>query len=149
MEDVVVRRLQASDAALLTTLSLEDAAFDVEGREGEARSLSLENARSYLSNPAVLHWLAFDNDVIVGELQCVVIPLPDDRVQELVLYEVGGVARGGRVMRFLLALGVDAVRHAVRERSDTASCWQRRPRARTSTPCRRCRPRSRRHQPRH
>ncbi len=84
-----VRRLGPGDEATLNRLAAEDADFDLEER-GEAQPPpDLEVARRYLANPAVLHWVAFEEDAPVGSLHCIVLPLDTGSGSELLLYDIG------------------------------------------------------------
>lgn len=84
-----VRLLRPGDEGIIHALAIEDADFDVEGRGRSLEPLSPFEARDYLNNPSVLHWVALEQDSPVGFLVCIVIPLRAGSGRELLLYEVG------------------------------------------------------------
>ena len=86
---LVVRRLGPGDEPILNLLAADNADFDIAGRGAPQRALDPEAARSYLANPAVLHWIALADEAIVGDLYCVLLPLSDGEGRELLLYEIG------------------------------------------------------------
>ena len=86
---LAVRRLGPGDEPVLTMLATEDADFELEGRGAPLEPLDPEAARRYLANPAVLHWVAADDDVVVGDLYCIHLPLRSGAGSELLLYEIG------------------------------------------------------------
>jgi ribosomal protein S18 acetylase RimI-like enzyme len=73
----------------LQLLALEDADFDLEGRGEPLVPLEPAQATRYLSNPSVLHWVAFDDSGVTGFLYCSVVYLRSAPGQELLLYEIG------------------------------------------------------------
>jgi GNAT superfamily N-acetyltransferase len=87
--DVSIRRLGPGDEAILEFLATHDADFDLEGRGEPLLPLDAAKARRYLANPAVLHWLAVEDDQITGFLYCIHLPLRSGEGQELLLYEIG------------------------------------------------------------
>jgi GNAT superfamily N-acetyltransferase len=86
---LTIRRLGPGDEPILSRLAADDAAFDLAGRGEALDSLDPEAARRYLANPAVLHWVATEDDVLVGSLYCVLLPLDTDSAGELLLYDIG------------------------------------------------------------
>lgn len=84
-----IRRLTPGDEAIVRVLAVEDAAFDLEGRGGPRAPLTVEQARCFLANPAVLFWVAFEDEAVTGFLHGVVLPLRAGVGQELLLYEIG------------------------------------------------------------
>jgi ribosomal protein S18 acetylase RimI-like enzyme len=86
---VTIRRLGPGDEALLELLATHDADFDLDGRGSSLRPLDRAAATRFLANPAVLLWVASADDVVVGLLYCLVVPLRSDEAQELLLYEIG------------------------------------------------------------
>ncbi|HMA34010.1 MAG TPA: GNAT family N-acetyltransferase [Chloroflexia bacterium] len=84
-----VRRLGPGDEPVLTLLAAEDEDFDIAGRGTPLPPLDPAAARRYLANPAVLHWVAADDDVVVGDLYCILLPLRSGDGRELLLYEIG------------------------------------------------------------
>jgi ribosomal protein S18 acetylase RimI-like enzyme len=99
-----IKRLGPGDEAILHSLALEDADFDLDGRGEPLRPLGAEEARTYLANPAVLHWVAQEGERALGFLYCLVVPLRSDDARELLLYEIGvrGEARRHGIGRALL-----------------------------------------------
>lgn len=86
---LLIRRLGAGDETVLNLLAMEDADFDIAGRSAPLQPLSADVAQRYLDNPAVLHWVAAEDDNIMGYLYCVLLPLRSGEGQELLLYEIG------------------------------------------------------------
>jgi ribosomal protein S18 acetylase RimI-like enzyme len=86
---VTIKRLGASDEAILEFLALHDANFDLDERGAAKSPLEPEKAKRFLEHPDVLVWVAFDENMIVGFLQCNVIFLRSSTGKELVLYEIG------------------------------------------------------------
>lgn len=84
-----IRRLRSGDEAVIRWLAARDADYDLEGRGHPRTPLNPEALRAYLANPAVLHWVAQEQERIDGFLQCVVIPLRAGAGEELLLYEIG------------------------------------------------------------
>lgn len=84
-----VRRLGAGDEEILASLAREDADFDIEGRGGDDAPLEPARAARYLANPAVLFWIAFEEERATGFLACVVVPLRSGAGEEVLLYEIG------------------------------------------------------------
>jgi aminoglycoside 3-N-acetyltransferase I len=86
---ITIKRLGAGDEAILEFLALHDAEFDLDERGAPQQSLESEMTKRFLEHPDVLLWVAFDENAIVGFLQCNVILLRSRVGQELVLYEIG------------------------------------------------------------
>jgi ribosomal protein S18 acetylase RimI-like enzyme len=86
---VSIKRLGASDEAILKFLAIHDADFDLDDRGAPKQPLESEIAKRFLEHPDVLLWVAFQEDAILGFLQCNVIALRSSAGQELVLYEIG------------------------------------------------------------
>ncbi len=86
---VLIRRLGPGDEAILELLATDDADFDLTERGAPLTPLDPAAARRYLENPAVLHWVAAEGDEVIGDLQCVLLPLRAGEGQELLLYEIG------------------------------------------------------------
>ncbi|MGH7530762.1 MAG: GNAT family N-acetyltransferase [Gemmatimonadales bacterium] len=106
MTDFTIRRLGPDDEPILATLALREAEFDLAGRSERLDPLDAAAARAYLANPAVLHWVAWDDTAVVGFLLCHVLPLRSQSGRELLLYEIGvhaGARRRG-IGRRLLAV---------------------------------------------
>jgi len=86
---VSVRRLETGDAAVLELLAREDEDFDLADRGGARHPLRPEAASAYLADARVLHWVAEEGGVVVGHLQCHLLPRRAGDSQEVLLYEVG------------------------------------------------------------
>ncbi len=86
---LVVRRLGPGDEPILQLLATDDADFDITGRGAPQPPLDFTAARDYLANPAVLHWIAVEGDVVVGDVNCLLLPLRAGAGRELLLYEIG------------------------------------------------------------
>jgi len=91
-----LRRLGPGDEAILDLLAQEDADFDVEGRSRPRQPLDRATARAYLSDPAVLHWIAEDGAVVLGALSAYVLRKRVGDPAEVLLYEIGVRARHRR-----------------------------------------------------
>lgn len=89
MQAIPIRRLGVGDEALLRTLALEDADFDLDGRGDSLLPLDTVAARRFLAHPTVLVWAAIDGETIVGFLYCVEVPLRSGSGHEVLLYEIG------------------------------------------------------------
>lgn len=86
---IQIKRLGLGDEAMLTQYTLDIADFDLDHEDKPKRPLNAAATQRYLANPAVLHWVAYVGDQVIGSLYCAVLPLPADDGQELVLYEIG------------------------------------------------------------
>ncbi|MCW1970093.1 MAG: GNAT family N-acetyltransferase [Anaerolineae bacterium] len=84
-----IKRLGSGDEAMLTQYIRDIVDFDLDHDDKPKRPLAAAAAQRYLANPAVLHWVAYTDDTVIGSLYCAVLPLPADDGQELVLYEIG------------------------------------------------------------
>jgi GNAT superfamily N-acetyltransferase len=90
-----VRQLGPGDEGVLELLAAEAPLFDLAGRSTPDPPLAAADAASYLSDPAVLHWVAEEDGVVLGEILCHVLPLPFGAGRELLLYSIG-VREGDR-----------------------------------------------------
>ena len=86
---MLIKRLDPGDEPILDLLARDDADFDVNGRGAPLAPLAPGAARAYLANRAVLHWVAVEEENIVGFLYCLVVPLRSGVGRELLLYEIG------------------------------------------------------------
>lgn len=86
---VTIRRLGPGDEAILTGLALDDSDFDLADRAHPHAPLAVDDARAYLADPHVLHWIAYDEHEVVGHLYCLVVPRRHGDARELLLYEIG------------------------------------------------------------
>lgn len=84
-----IKRLGTGDETILTELALDVIDFDLDHEDKPKRPLDAATAQRYLANPAVLHWVAYTPNVVIGSLYCTVLPVPANDGQELVLYEIG------------------------------------------------------------
>jgi ribosomal protein S18 acetylase RimI-like enzyme len=86
---ISIKRLGTGDGSILEFLALHDADFDLDERGTPKSPLAPEMAKRFLEHPDVLLWVAFDEEKIVGILQCNLIFLRSRNGRELVLYEIG------------------------------------------------------------
>lgn len=84
-----IRPLGPGDETILGLLATDEPDFDLEGRGERLEPLDLAGSRRYLENPAVLHWVALEGDQVIGDLQCILLPLPAGDGRELLLYDIG------------------------------------------------------------
>jgi N-acetylglutamate synthase-like GNAT family acetyltransferase len=73
---------------VLRLLAAEAPDFDLPGREPQP-PLEPKVATEYLASSWVLHWIAEEEGVVLGDLVCHVIPLPYRNGRELLLYSIG------------------------------------------------------------
>ena len=83
------RRLGPGDEPILRMLAVEDADFDLVGRSAPRRPLSDEDAAAYLNDPGVLHWVAVEDERVVGFLRAYVQRRRAGAARQLQLYEMG------------------------------------------------------------
>jgi ribosomal protein S18 acetylase RimI-like enzyme len=83
-----IERLDIGDEARLEFLALHDADFDLDDETASPQPLEPEAAKRYLENPAVLHWVAVQDQEVLGFLVCNVLGLRSGK-SELLLYEIG------------------------------------------------------------
>lgn len=100
-----VRQLGPGDEQILAHLNDEDAAFDVPLRGGPRPQLPPAAAAEYLADPSVLHWIAEDENSVVGHLLCYVQRRRRGDARQLMVYEIGvrETHRGRNVGRTLIA----------------------------------------------
>jgi predicted N-acetyltransferase YhbS len=84
-----IRRLGPGDEHVLELLAREAPEFDLAGRTSPERPLSAHDAADYLADPSVLHWVAEEDGLVVGELLCHFLRLPSKAGRELLLYSIG------------------------------------------------------------
>jgi GNAT superfamily N-acetyltransferase len=99
--------LGPGDEAVLEQLAADEPEFDVAGRSEPAEPVSRADTAAYLADPAVLHWVAEDDDLVVGDLLCYVERRSTERPRDLLLYEIGvreGYRRRGIGTRLLEAM---------------------------------------------
>ncbi len=86
---ILIKRLGAGDRSILEFLALHDADFDLDERDAPKQPLEPEMVQRFLERSDVLVWVAFDENAVVGFLQCNLIFLRSSIGKELVLYEIG------------------------------------------------------------
>jgi GNAT superfamily N-acetyltransferase len=86
---VTVRLLGPGDEAVLRGLAEQDAEFGLEDFAGPRLPLSAADARAYLADPAVLHWVAERDGRVLGHLLCHVLRRRHGAARDLLLYEIG------------------------------------------------------------
>jgi ribosomal protein S18 acetylase RimI-like enzyme len=86
---ITVRRLDGDDEPVLALLAEDAAAFEREGRGRPRRPVGQSAAAAHLADPHVLHWVAEENDVVVGHLLCYLERRWVDEPVQLLLYEIG------------------------------------------------------------
>ncbi|MDQ3889568.1 MAG: GNAT family N-acetyltransferase [Actinomycetota bacterium] len=84
-----IRRLGTGDERVLAALAAEAPDFDLTGRSTPEPPLSPSAAAAYLADPAVFHWVAEEETIVVGELLCYLLLLPSRHGRELLLYSIG------------------------------------------------------------
>ncbi|MBS2021533.1 MAG: GNAT family N-acetyltransferase [Deltaproteobacteria bacterium] len=84
-----LRRLGPDDVAVLRRLTIDDALFDLDGRGGDREPLADLDARAFLSDPAVLVWIAESEAGVIGFLFCHTLRMRSNEPPELLLYEIG------------------------------------------------------------
>ena len=85
---LAVRRLGPGDEAVLRVLADDEDAFDLADRSPRP-AVSGEDAAAYLADPAVLHWVAGEDGVVVGHVLCYVERRRAGPARRLLLYEIG------------------------------------------------------------
>jgi GNAT superfamily N-acetyltransferase len=86
---IEIRRLGPGDEAVIASLAREADDFDLAGASRPEPPLAAADAAAYLGDPAVVHWIAVERGVVVGELLCHVLRLPSGHGRELLLYAIG------------------------------------------------------------
>jgi len=83
--------LGPGDEAALRVLTLGDFDLDVGDQAEPHEPLDVAAAQRYLTDPSVVHWVAFQGEEILGFLYAHVLPLRYTRVRprELLFYEIG------------------------------------------------------------
>jgi GNAT superfamily N-acetyltransferase len=120
MTGLAVRRLGQGDEDVLATLAVEAPEFDLAGRSSPDPPLAPADAAAYLTDPAVLHWVAERGGLVVGELLCHLLPLPFGAGRELLLYSIG--VRDGERRRGVGSALVAAMTGWMRE-AGVAEAW--------------------------
>lgn len=87
--EIRIRRLGPGDEAVVEQLAADEPDFDVPGRSEPTEPVSRADAAAYLADPAVLHWIAEDDDVVVGDLLCYIERRSTRTPRQLLLYEIG------------------------------------------------------------
>lgn len=100
---VSYRLLGPGDEAVLAVLAAEESDFDLAERDASSRNpVTGDEAASYLSDPAVLHWVAEEDGVVLGHLLAYVERRRAAPARQVLLYEIGvraaarrrGIGRG-------------------------------------------------------
>jgi len=114
-----IRRLGPGDEHVLRLLADEAPDFDLPGRAEPKPPLTPSVAASYLDSSWVLHWIAEEEERVLGDLVCHVLPLPYRGGTELLLYSIGvreadrrhGVGRAlvGEMRRWAVEHPVDEI----------------------------------------
>jgi GNAT superfamily N-acetyltransferase len=86
---VVLRRLGPGDESVLEVLARDDVDFDLDDSHRPHRPLPPDAARAHLSDPDVVHWVAWIGSEVVGFLFCLVLPMRKQPAREVLLYEIG------------------------------------------------------------
>ena len=86
---IEIRRLGPGDEDVLAVIAREAADFDLAGRSKREAPLPVSEADAYLADPAIVHWIAEVDRLVVGELLCHVLRLPSGSGRELLLYSIG------------------------------------------------------------
>ncbi|MGH3011195.1 MAG: GNAT family N-acetyltransferase [Gaiellaceae bacterium] len=84
-----IRRLGPGDEPVLALLAEQAAEFDLAGRSSPDRPHSATDAAAYLADPGVLHWVAEEDGIVIGELLGHPLLLPFGEERELLLYSIG------------------------------------------------------------
>ena len=84
-----VRRLGPGDEPVLDLLAREDGDFDGPGHGGPRQPLDRDDARTYLSDPSILHWVAEEGGAVLGALSAYVLRKRAGDHAEVLLYEIG------------------------------------------------------------
>src|SRR5262249_34859263 len=84
-----IRRLGPGDEPVLAVLAREAPEFDLAGRTAPEQPSSASLAAAYLGDPTVLHWIAEEDERVIGELLCHLLRLPCEDRRELLLYSMG------------------------------------------------------------
>jgi GNAT superfamily N-acetyltransferase len=84
-----IRLLRPGDEGVLTLLAAEEDDFDLPGRSTQRSGITGDDAVAYLADPTVLHWIAEDDQRVVGHLLCYVQRRRVGAPRQLLLYEIG------------------------------------------------------------
>ena len=91
-----IRRLGPGDEAMLAVLARDDADFGLE-EDAPTTLLSPDDARDYLADAAVLHWIAESNGRVLGHLACQRLRMRAGDPREVLLYDIGVRAEARRL----------------------------------------------------
>ena len=130
---ISIRRLGPGDEGLLESLAGEADDFDLPGASAPEPPLPPDEATAYLTDPSVLHWVAEEEGILVGELLCHVLRLPSGTGRELLLYAIG-VRSAHRRRGVGTALVGEMLRWAWRRASARSGCSPTTRERRRSTP---------------
>ncbi|MGZ6125959.1 MAG: N-acetyltransferase family protein [Myxococcales bacterium] len=85
-----VRRVGPGDESVLELLAREDADYEAQGwSAAPRRPLDGASARTYLSDPGVLHWIAEDGGAVLGAISACLLRKRAGDPAEVLLYEIG------------------------------------------------------------
>jgi GNAT superfamily N-acetyltransferase len=84
-----IRLLGPGDEGVLRILAQDETDFDLPERGRPRAPVTGDDARAYLDDPAVLHWVAEDDGVIVGHLLSYLERRRAGAPRQLLLYEIG------------------------------------------------------------
>lgn len=84
-----IRPLAPGDEDILRVLGEDEADFDLAERGPPRQPVTGGDARAYLRDPAVLHWVAEEDGVVVGHLLSYVERRRAGDPRQLLLYEIG------------------------------------------------------------
>lgn len=85
----MIRRLGPGDEDLLALLARDDPKFDLDERSQPGEPLAPALARDYLTDPSVLHWVAYSGTTITGFVLAHLLRLRSGEGREVLLYEIG------------------------------------------------------------
>jgi predicted N-acetyltransferase YhbS len=86
---LTIRLLGPGDEGVLHVLAGDEPDFDLAERSAPRQPVTGEDANAYLRDPAVLHWVAEEDGVVVGHLLSYVERRRAGAPRQLLLYEIG------------------------------------------------------------
>lgn len=110
---ITIRRLGPGDAAVLAAIAADAPLFELDGSGEPDPPLTDAAADAYLAEPAVLHWVAEEDELVLGELLCHLLPMPWAPGSEVLLYAIG--VRSGHRRRGIGRALIDELRHWMRD----------------------------------
>lgn len=82
-----MRSLKSGDDGVLAVLATDAADFELFDNGDPLPALDGQQSARYLSDSSVVHWVAFDDEEILGSLVTIALPLPISPGVKLLLYE--------------------------------------------------------------